>query len=116
VHREDRGERKGRNKWDSEDSVSEPAMVHKSDRRALEVPDHIDVWSFGGQRHGESCESSLPSESGAAHACAVEEVSDGFQSAPRGLKPDCIVPRIRRLNPRPALDISGQEEQFTKAA
>src|SRR5207253_2148402 len=79
----------------AEDGVGESAMVDEADGAALEIPEHVDVGGFGGERHGESCKRSFAGEAGARHRGAVEEVGDGFQRTPQGRKPRLLRPKAK---------------------
>jgi hypothetical protein len=54
-------------------------MMGPSKDWVFEIAKHIQIWGFGGQRHGGRCQRSRAIESGPCHTGAGQKVSDGFQ-------------------------------------
>jgi hypothetical protein len=63
----------------AEEGVRESAMMGEGERRTSDSAQDVEIGGFGGERQRQCGERGLAIESGAPHAGAGQEVSDGFQ-------------------------------------
>ena len=69
--------------------MREAAMMGKSENRAMNATDDVEIRGFGGERHGGGSQRGLAIESGSAERRAEKKMGNGFHEAIESLA-DCV--------------------------